>query len=173
MTFWADRSWIIYGVRTIRVYELIQDLPYTVLALDRSKFFCNLSLTPIFTYPVHVSIQCCYTFPFTYTYSYAANPDNSISPICVIASCVVPYQKAFAKSIMIKSVCVCPRFTAPSRLLMISCTNCTNWVLQDLWPRKPCWQSASMLSKAKCLLMLLTNICSRVLQQMHVSDTGL
>ena len=28
-------------------------------------------------------------------------------------------------------------------------------------------------SKAKCLLMLLTNIYSRVLQQMHVSDTGL
>ena len=30
-----------------------------------------------------------------------------------------------------------------------------------------------MLSKAKFLLMLLTKICSRVLQQMHVSDTGL
>ena len=29
-----------------------------------------------------------------------------------------------------------------------------------------------MLSKAKCLLMLLTSICSRVLQQMQVSDTG-
>ena len=50
---------------------------YTVLALDRSKLFCNLSLTPIFAYRVHVSIRCCYTFPFTYTYSYAANPDNS------------------------------------------------------------------------------------------------
>ena len=32
--------------------------------------------------------------------------------------------------------------------------------------------SASMLSKAKCLLMLLTNICSRVLQQVHVSENG-
>ena len=29
-----------------------------------------------------------------------------------------------------------------------------------------------MLSKAKCLLMLLTNICSRLLQQMQVSDTA-
>ena len=28
MTFWTDRLWIIYGVRTIIVYELIQDLPY-------------------------------------------------------------------------------------------------------------------------------------------------
>ena len=28
MIFWADLSRIIYGVRTIRVYELIQDLPY-------------------------------------------------------------------------------------------------------------------------------------------------
>ena len=27
--------------------------------------------------------------------------------------------------------------------------------------------------KAKCLLMLLNNICSRVLQHMQVSDTGL
>ena len=43
---------------------------------------------------------------------------------------------------------------------------------QDLRLRNPCWQSASMLSKAKCLLMLLTNICSRVLQQMQVNDTG-
>ena len=48
---------------------------YTVLALDRSN-----SLMTIFTYRVHVSILCCFTFPFTYTtYSYAANPDNSIS----------------------------------------------------------------------------------------------
>ena len=30
-----------------------------------------------------------------------------------------------------------------------------------------------MLFKAKCLLMLLTNLCSRVLLQMHMSDTGL
>ena len=82
-------------------------------------------------------------------------------------------SKAFAKSIMIKSVCLCARFTVPYRLLMISCTNWTNWVLQDLWLQKPCWQSASVLSKAKCLLMLLTNICSRVSQQMHVNDTGL
>ena len=52
---------------------------YTVLAFDRSKFSCNLSSIPIFTYRVHVSIRCCYTFPFTYTYSYAVNPDNSIS----------------------------------------------------------------------------------------------
>ena len=28
MTFWSDHHVIIYGVRTIRVYELIQDLPY-------------------------------------------------------------------------------------------------------------------------------------------------
>ena len=28
MTFWSDHHGIIYGVRTIRVYELIQDLPY-------------------------------------------------------------------------------------------------------------------------------------------------
>ena len=82
-------------------------------------------------------------------------------------------SKALAKSIMIKSVCLCPRFTAPSRLLMMSCTNWTNRVLQDLWLRQLCWQSASILSKAKCLLMWLTKICSRVLQQMHVSDTGL
>ena len=34
-------------------------------------------------------------------------------------------------------------------------------------------QQASMLSKAKCLFKLLTRICSRVLQRMHVSDTGL
>ena len=27
MTFWSDQRGIIYGVRTIRVYELIQDLP--------------------------------------------------------------------------------------------------------------------------------------------------
>ena len=33
--------------------------------------------------------------------------------------------------------------------------------------------TVSMLYKAKCLLMLLTRICSRVLQQMPVSDTGL
>ena len=33
MTFWSDRLGIIYGVQTIRVYELIQDLPY-VSALD-------------------------------------------------------------------------------------------------------------------------------------------
>ena len=31
MTFWSDHHGIIYGVRTIRVYELIQDLPYLVL----------------------------------------------------------------------------------------------------------------------------------------------
>ena len=30
-----------------------------------------------------------------------------------------------------------------------------------------------MLSKAKCLLMLLTYICSRVLQQMHVSYSSI
>ena len=36
MTFWADRSLIIYGVRTIRVYELIQDLPYMSGILDGS-----------------------------------------------------------------------------------------------------------------------------------------
>ena len=28
MTFWSDHRGIIYGVRTIRVYELIQNLPY-------------------------------------------------------------------------------------------------------------------------------------------------
>ena len=28
MTFWSNYRGIIYGVRTIRVYELIQDLPY-------------------------------------------------------------------------------------------------------------------------------------------------
>ena len=28
---------------------------------------------------VHVSIRCCITFPFAYTYSYAATPDNSIT----------------------------------------------------------------------------------------------
>ena len=28
MTFWSYHHGIIYGVRTIRVYELIQDLPY-------------------------------------------------------------------------------------------------------------------------------------------------
>ena len=28
-----------------------------------------------------------------------------------------------------------------------------------------------MLSKAKCVLILLTNICAKVLQHMHVSDT--
>ena len=28
MTFWSDHHGIIYGVRTIRMYELIQDLPY-------------------------------------------------------------------------------------------------------------------------------------------------
>ena len=33
--------------------------------------------------------------------------------------------------------------------------------------------SKYMLSKAKCLSMLLTNICFRVLQQMQVSYTGL
>ena len=27
MAFWSDHRGIIYGVRTIRVYELIQDLP--------------------------------------------------------------------------------------------------------------------------------------------------
>ena len=27
MTFWSDHRGIIYGVRTIQVYELIQDLP--------------------------------------------------------------------------------------------------------------------------------------------------
>ena len=37
---------------------------------------------------------------------------------------------------MIKSVCLCRRFTAPSRLLMTSCKNCTNWVSQDLRLRK-------------------------------------
>ena len=30
MTFWSDHLAIIYGVRTIRVYELIQDLPYMI-----------------------------------------------------------------------------------------------------------------------------------------------
>ena len=29
MTFWSDHRGIIYGVRTIRVYKLIQDLPYS------------------------------------------------------------------------------------------------------------------------------------------------
>ena len=29
MTFWSDHRGIIYGVRTIRVYKLILDLPYT------------------------------------------------------------------------------------------------------------------------------------------------
>ena len=81
-------------------------------------------------------------------------------------------SKALAKSIMIKYVYLYPRYTAPSKLLMMLCTNWTNWVSQDIWLRKPCWQLASMLSKAKCLLMLLTIICSRVLQEMHVSDTG-
>ena len=57
-------------------------------------------------------------------------------------------SKALAKSIMTKYVCFCHQFTAPSRLLMMSCTNWTNWVSQDLWLRKPCWQSVSMLSKA-------------------------
>ena len=39
----------------------------------------QVKILTIFTYRVHVSIRCCYTFPFTYTYSYAANPDNSIN----------------------------------------------------------------------------------------------
>ena len=30
-----------------------------------------------------------------------------------------------------------PRFIAPSRLLRISCTNCTSWASQDLQPRNP------------------------------------
>ena len=74
---------------------------------------------------------------------------------------------------VIKSVCLCPRFIAPSSLLMISCTNCTNEVSQDLRLWNPSWQSASMLSKDKCLFMLLTNICSQVLQQMQVRDNSL
>ena len=38
---------------------------------------------------------------------------------------------------MIKYVCLCPRFIAPPRLLIISYTNCTNWVSQELRLRNP------------------------------------
>ena len=38
MTFWSDHRGIIYGVRTIRVYELIQDLPYQVAQTKRKHF---------------------------------------------------------------------------------------------------------------------------------------
>ena len=86
---------------------------------------------------------------------------------------IITQQFTAGADLFLKYVCLCPRLTVPSRLLMMSCTNWTNWVSQDLWLRKSCWQSASMLSKAKCLLMLLPKIRSRVLQQMHVSDTGL
>ena len=34
MTFWSDLHGIIYGVRTMRVYKLIQDLPYAILQPD-------------------------------------------------------------------------------------------------------------------------------------------
>ena len=63
-------------------------------------------------------------------------------------------SKAFAKSMMIKSVCLCPRFIAPSRLLNISCTNCTSRVSQHLRLRNPCCQLASIcylrLSACRC-----------------------
>ena len=46
MTFWSDHRGIIYGVRTIRVYELIQDLPY---------FSCKCMISTIFIWggPIH------------------------------------------------------------------------------------------------------------------------
>ena len=95
--------------------------------------------------------------------------------VYVIASCVGPCQRPLRNPCWSNlSACArCPRFITLSRLLMISCTDCTSWVSQDLPLRNPCWQSASTLSKAKCLLMLFTIICSRVLLQMQVSNTGL
>ena len=62
--------------------------------------------------------------------------NNSIYAIAsCVGLCVIHYDQ------------MCPRCTAPSRLLMMSCTNWINWVSQDLWLRKPCGRSASMLSK--------------------------
>ena len=39
MSFWSEHRGIIYGVRTIRVYELIQDLPYGFIELTVSDMF--------------------------------------------------------------------------------------------------------------------------------------
>ena len=45
MTFWSDHRGIIYGVRTIRVYELIQDLPGVLsIFLEKTKKINNLFL---------------------------------------------------------------------------------------------------------------------------------
>ena len=74
-------------------------------------------------------------------------------------------SKAFAKSIMIKYVFLCPRFTAPSRLLMMSCTNQTNWVSQDLWNHADSQQVCDLrLSVCWCYWLSLVyalGFCSR------------
>ena len=71
---------------------------------------------------------------------------------------------------IITSVCVCPWFNALSTSLARSWTNWTSWASKGLRVWNLYWQSARMLSETLCLLIFLTIICSRVLQQMHVSD---
>ena len=49
---------------------LFSDISRPVVAYINA---CNTHLH----YCVHVSIRCCFTFPYMFTYLYAANPDNS------------------------------------------------------------------------------------------------
>ena len=92
------------------------------------------------------------------------------SPICVIASCVVPYQSKGLCEIHYDQIC-----------LLVSTIHSAIQVADDIVHkldqlgfagplRKPCWQSASMLSKAKCLLMLLTNILKELRNATNTSS---
>jgi hypothetical protein len=48
-----------------------------------------------------------------------------------------------------------------------------NCVSQLRLARNPCWQSTRILCSSRWFKMFVTTICSRILQHIHVSDTGL
>ena len=95
MTFWSDHCGIIYGVRTIRVYELIQDLPYTRISCSHIKTY---SYNIIFVKKILSAYYICCIYSDALQNSFAMeantmNPDQTaplnliwVHIVCKIAS---------------------------------------------------------------------------------------
>ena len=103
------------------------------------------------------------------TYEWILVSHNSL--VCIITFCVEPCQRPWRSSLQLYMFVYVHDQQNQGYLQYRVQTNWTSCVSQDLWLRNPCWQSARILSEARCLFIFLTIKCSRFEQHLHVSLT--
>jgi hypothetical protein len=86
----------------------------------------------------------------------------------IIAYLWLTLSNALEKSIMRTSACL-----PSSKFWITSSMNSISWASHELNLRKPCWKGYSMLYLSACDMMLLTTMCSNILQHIQVKEIGL